>query len=104
MTTSNKIEELKYMLTFDFCFFVDRIGRGGDLACLWNKNLNCPITNFSQNHIDVDVNDSLRGRWRLTGFMVCRKEEDRESFGIYFDIYPIFLNFLGVFLEILRIY
>jgi len=28
MATSNKIEELKYMLAFDFCFFVDRIGRG----------------------------------------------------------------------------
>ncbi|KEH37985.1 endonuclease/exonuclease/phosphatase family protein [Medicago truncatula] len=41
---------------------------GGGLACLWNKNFNCSITNFSQNHIDVDVNDSLRGRWRLTGF------------------------------------
>jgi hypothetical protein len=48
MTTSNKIEELKYMLAFDYCFSVDRIGRGGGLACLWKKNFNCTITNFSQ--------------------------------------------------------
>lgn len=62
MTTSNKIEELNYMLAFDYCFSVDRIGRGGGLACLWNKNFNCPIMNFSQNHIDMEVNDSFKGR------------------------------------------
>jgi len=36
MTTSNKIEELKYMLAFDYCLYVDRVGRGGGLACLSN--------------------------------------------------------------------
>jgi len=68
MTTSNKIDELKYMLVFDYCFSVDRTGRGGGLACLWKKNLNCTITNYSQNHIDMEIDDSLRGKWRLTGF------------------------------------
>jgi hypothetical protein len=68
MTTYNKIEELKYLLTFDYHFSIDRIGMGGGLACLWNKNFDCTITNFSQNHIYMEVNDSLRGRWRLTGF------------------------------------
>jgi hypothetical protein len=40
MTTSNKIEELKYILAFDYCFVVNRIGMGGGLACLWNMNFN----------------------------------------------------------------
>jgi len=67
MTTSNKIKELIYMLAFHYCLSVDRVGRGGGLACLWNKNFNCTITNFSQNYIDMEVKDSLlRGRWRLT--------------------------------------
>jgi hypothetical protein len=30
--------------------------------------LNCQILNYSQNHIDIEVNDPLKGVWRLTGF------------------------------------
>lgn len=68
MAAVNKIEELKYTLSFDYCFQVDRIGRGGGLAFLWKKPANCIITNYSQNHIDIEVVDSLSGKWRLTGF------------------------------------
>lgn len=68
MTALNKIEDLKYILSFDSCFMVDRIGRGGGLAFLWKKSANCKITNYSQNHIDVEVEDKLHGNWRLTGF------------------------------------
>jgi hypothetical protein len=68
MTTSNKIDELKYVLSFDYCFSVDRIGRGGGLAFLWKKSINCNITNYSTNHIDIEVIDAIKGKWRLTGF------------------------------------
>lgn len=63
MTALNKIEDLKYILSFDSCFMVDRIGRGGGLAFLWKKSANCKITNYSQNHIDVEVEDKLHGNW-----------------------------------------
>jgi exonuclease III len=61
MAAINKIEELKYILSFDSCFTVDRIGRGGGLAFLWKKSVSCNITNYSQNHIDIEVDDSLIG-------------------------------------------
>jgi exonuclease III len=64
----NKIEELRYLLGFDFCFSVDRIGRGGGLALFWRASFNCQIVNYSQNHISVDVMDSVLGLWRLTGY------------------------------------
>jgi len=35
--TSNEIEELKYILSCYYTFFVDIIGRGGSLACCWKK-------------------------------------------------------------------
>jgi hypothetical protein len=65
---ANKTEELKYVLGFDFCFSVDREGRGGGVALLWRKSLNCNITGYSLNHIDIDINDPVHGNWRLTGF------------------------------------
>ncbi|XP_045821956.1 uncharacterized protein LOC123914831 [Trifolium pratense] len=65
---SNKTEELRYVLGFDSCFTVDREGRGGGLAVFWHKQSNCSISNFSQNHIDMEVVDARRGTWRLTGF------------------------------------
>jgi len=38
---------------------------------------------FFQNHIDVDVNDSLRGRWRLTSFYgMPEGGRQRESWNI----------------------
>jgi exonuclease III len=68
MTTLNKIEELKYLLGYDCCFASDREGRGGGIAFLWRESLNCTITNYSLNHIDIEINDLRHGKWRLTGF------------------------------------
>jgi hypothetical protein len=68
MTNSNKVESLKYMLGFDCCFTVDREGRGGGIAIMWNNSLKCHIMNYSLNHIDIEVVDESRGNWRLIGF------------------------------------
>jgi len=68
MTTLNKIEELKYLLGYDFCVAFDREGRRGGIAFLWRESLNCNITNYSLNHIDIEINDLRHGKWRLTGF------------------------------------
>ncbi|GAU39464.1 hypothetical protein TSUD_158950 [Trifolium subterraneum] len=68
MTNANKIKELKYVLGFDFCFTVDREGRGGGVAIFWNNSLKCQIMNYSLNHIYIEVFDAIRGNWRITGF------------------------------------
>jgi exonuclease III len=64
----NKIEDLRYFLGFDFCFSVDCIGRSGGLAMYWRASFPCQIINYSTNHISVEINDSVRGPWRLTGY------------------------------------
>ncbi|CAJ2669983.1 unnamed protein product [Trifolium pratense] len=64
----NKIDELRYLLGFENCFAVDREGQGGGLALLWRSSIQCNITNFSSNHINVEITDTQRGMWRLTGF------------------------------------
>jgi len=64
----NKIEDLRYLLGFDFCFLVDHSGRGGGLALFWRASFNCNIVNYSNNHISVDVIDVVHGLWRLTGY------------------------------------
>ncbi|CAJ2679442.1 unnamed protein product [Trifolium pratense] len=69
LATSNKTDELRYVLGFDSCFTVNREGRGGGgIALLWRSSYNCSIVNFSQNHINVQVTDQVNGNWRLTGF------------------------------------
>lgn len=47
---------------------MDREG-GGGLAIIWRKDFNCQIICFSQNFIDLRVEDS-NGKWRITGFYV----------------------------------
>ncbi|GAU37478.1 hypothetical protein TSUD_207140 [Trifolium subterraneum] len=65
---SNKINDLHYALGFDNCMAADREGRGGGVALFWMNCIGCVITNYSLNHIDIEVTDPLRGHWRLTGF------------------------------------
>jgi hypothetical protein len=64
----SKIEALHYLLGFDFCFSVDCTGRSGGLALFWRTSFNCQIANYSNNHISVDVSDSVHGVWRFTGY------------------------------------
>lgn len=47
---------------------VDRIGRGGGIAVLWRKSLNCQAINFSSNFINLEIHYQNKGNWRLTGF------------------------------------
>ncbi|KEH37643.1 hypothetical protein MTR_2g043870 [Medicago truncatula] len=58
---SNKANEFRYMLGFDNRFVVSSIGRSGGLALFWQNSFNCTVLNYSNNHINVEVNDSSRG-------------------------------------------
>jgi len=51
----NKIEEFRYILGFDSCFYVDRFGRGGGLPLYWRSSVNCQIVDYSNNHITVEI-------------------------------------------------
>jgi hypothetical protein len=64
----NKIEELRYVLGFDSCFSVDRIGRSGGLAFFWRTSLNCQLIDYSNNHITIEIIDANLGPWKLTGY------------------------------------
>jgi exonuclease III len=68
ISTTNKTEELKYVLDFDCCFTVDRQGRSGGLALYWKSSVNCSISNYSVNHIDAEILDVSKGKWRMTGY------------------------------------
>jgi hypothetical protein len=61
LSRRNKIEDLRYLLDFEFCFSVDRSGRGCGLALFWRPSFNCNIVNYSNNHISVDVIDVVHG-------------------------------------------
>lgn len=66
---ANKVEELRLRLGFDCCFAVDREGRSGGVAVLWQqKSSNCTILNYSMNFINMEVVDNSKGVWRITGF------------------------------------
>jgi len=68
ISTSNKTEELKYVLGFDFCFTVNKQGQSGGFILYWNSSVNCSISNYSNNHIDAEIRDINKGKWRLTGY------------------------------------
>lgn len=61
-----KIEEIRVHLHYDCDFFVDCIGCSGGLCVLWKSSF-CDIVSYSQNHIDLLINDT-NGFWRFTGY------------------------------------
>jgi len=65
ISTSNKTEELKYGLGFDSCFTVNKQERSGGLVLYWKSSINCSITNYSANHIDNEVTENNKEKWRL---------------------------------------
>ncbi|PNX81081.1 hypothetical protein L195_g037096, partial [Trifolium pratense] len=67
LSNTRRMEELRHLLGFDSCFAVNREGRGGGLAFMWRSSFHCSVTNFSSNHVDVEVADAVNGNWRLTG-------------------------------------
>lgn len=66
MVHTKRIEEIKIMLSFYYCFIVDSIGRSGGLALFWRKPFG--LINFSQNFINVEVHHPENPTWRLTRF------------------------------------
>lgn len=64
----NKIDEIRIYVGFDYSFAVYRLGRDGGFAILWRNNYHCRVLNYTQNYINMEVEDPNKGKWRLTGF------------------------------------
>lgn len=59
---SSKMEKIKRILAYDYCFTVDSIGLRGGLALLWNQNLDLSITSYSLWHINAHISLSIPQR------------------------------------------
>jgi hypothetical protein len=76
---ANKISEIKNKLNFEESFAVDRTGRSGGLALLWKNKLNCRIISYSQNYINVEINQEGKRPWRFTGFYGYPEHDRRRD-------------------------
>ena len=47
LVNSNKLEEIKRVIGFSNCFCVDKDGRSGGLALLWNNTISISILSYS---------------------------------------------------------
>jgi len=56
------------LLGYDSCVHVDRTGRGRGLALFWRNSFNCQLIDFSNNHITVEIIDTVLGTLRVTGY------------------------------------
>ncbi|KAL8105033.1 hypothetical protein AgCh_028992 [Apium graveolens] len=65
---NSRIEELRGRLGFTSSFAVDRVRRSGGLAVFWKANIDCSISSYSQNHIDITFNERSIAVWRLSCF------------------------------------
>ncbi|XP_074356683.1 uncharacterized protein LOC141696441 [Apium graveolens] len=52
---------------FDY-FAIDKVGRGGGLAIMWKRTIDCRVVNHSINYIDVHIMNRSNVDWRLTCF------------------------------------
>jgi len=88
------------LLGFDSCFSIDCTGRSGGLTLFWRTSSNCQLANYSNNHITVEVTDSVHGPWRLTGYYGYPEGGVGVLRGISFVSYLISLQALGASLVI----
>lgn len=51
------MNQISRKLKFENCFCVDRSGKRGGLAILWNSEIEVQIKSFSKHHIDAKIHD-----------------------------------------------
>lgn len=65
----NRMKRVKEKIGFANGFYVQREGKGGELAMFWGKEMNLEIKSFSRHHIDVVlIEEGTSFMWRITGF------------------------------------
>lgn len=83
MVDANRIDSLRVDIKYDWCFMVDRIGRGRGLAVFW-KNLELvSLLGYSNNHVDMSVVGVDKFKWRFTCFYgFPERHKRRESWNL----------------------
>ncbi|XVF73183.1 hypothetical protein PTKIN_Ptkin12aG0180600 [Pterospermum kingtungense] len=76
----NKIDEVRVKLGYGACFSVDCIGHSGGIGVIWKDQDSVSIKSFSRFHVDMEVTDQVRGRWRLTAFYGQPDRSQRRQF------------------------
>ncbi|KAG8653739.1 hypothetical protein MANES_05G055002v8 [Manihot esculenta] len=69
-----RMEQIKSLLRFSHCFFVDCVGIGGALSLMWKDDVKLAITGYCSNFIDSTIGDGS-DCWRFTGFYGCPDPE-----------------------------
>lgn len=64
----DKLEAIKIKMGYEGLFAVDRVGRSGGLALYWKSTYKVNLLKYGRNFIDVVVEESDLGKWRVTGF------------------------------------
>ena len=64
----NQLECLKNKLGFENMFVVDRVGRSGGLALLWDGNYEAHLIKYATNFVDIEIRRAGMGHWRMTGY------------------------------------
>ena len=82
---TNKIEEFRYLLGFDFCFSLDRVGRGG-ITLFLHKTLNCSILNCSSNHISARIEEEIMVLGYSQASMGIQKLAEEEIHGTLLEL------------------
>lgn len=82
-----KIDEIGAHLSYDCSFTVDCISCGGGLCVFWKFSSVCNLVSYSQNHIELIIND-VDGPWHFTGFYGHPQRNKRRFLGIYFSKLP----------------
>jgi len=60
-------------------FLLIELVEGVDWLFYRKKSINCNITNYSTTHIDIQVIDEIKGKWRLTGFYGMQEGRKRKE-------------------------
>ncbi|KAI5583896.1 hypothetical protein BDE02_06G046900, partial [Populus trichocarpa] len=83
LVDANRIDSLRVDIKYDWCFMMDRMGRGRGLAVFW-KNLELvSLLGYSNNHVDMSVVGVDKFKWRFTCFYgFPERHKRRESWNL----------------------
>lgn len=79
LSHSARIEEVRVKLNFQNSFCVDCIGRSGGICVFWKSSSSISLINYSQNHIDLKIEEDGIGNWRFMGFYGFPERSRRQN-------------------------